>query len=168
MATFVCLGTVSAGAGIKRGGVRLTPANALESQVLGQMNVLRARRGLPRLRASPELTAAANEHSVQMARIGFFAHESSNGSSFWKRIQRFYRTRGFHYWAVGENLLWSSPSVDAAGALKMWLASPEHRRNMLSAQWRQIGLSAVHVAGAPGVYGGRTVTIVTTDFGVRR
>jgi hypothetical protein len=29
-------------------------------------------------------------------------------------------------------------------------------------------VSAVHVATAPGTYGGREVTIVTTDFGVRR
>jgi hypothetical protein len=26
----------------------------------------------------------------------------------------------------------------------------------------------VHVAAAPGTFGGREVTIVTTDFGVRR
>jgi hypothetical protein len=39
---------------------------------------------------------------------------------------------------------------------------------MLTTRWREIGLSAVHVASAPGAYGGREVTIVTTDFGVRR
>jgi hypothetical protein len=39
---------------------------------------------------------------------------------------------------------------------------------MLTARWREIGLSAVHVMTAPGTYGGREVTIVTTDFGVRR
>jgi hypothetical protein len=34
--------------------------------------------------------------------------------------------------------------------------------------WREIGVSAVHEAQAPGVYQGLDVTIVTTDFGVRR
>jgi uncharacterized protein YkwD len=72
------------------------------------------------------------------------------------------------YWSVGENLLWSSPSVDASGALSMWFNSPEHRKNMLTPRWREIGLSAVHVSAAPGTYGGREVTIVTADFGVRR
>jgi hypothetical protein len=38
---------------------------------------------------------------------------------------------------------------------------------MLTARWREIGVSAVHVSGAHGVYGGQDVTIVTTDFGVR-
>ena len=31
-----------------------------------------------------------------------------------------------------------------------------------------IGLAAVHTHSAPGTYGGREVTIVTADFGVRR
>ena len=72
------------------------------------------------------------------------------------------------YWSVGENLLWSSPDVDPSSALKMWFDSPEHKRNMLNARWREIGLSAVHVAAAPGTYGGREVTIITADFGVKR
>jgi uncharacterized protein YkwD len=75
---------------------------------------------------------------------------------------------GRHYWAVGENLLWSSPEVDATGALSIWLKSPEHRKNMLTERWREIGLAAVHVDAAPGAYGGHEVTIVTADFGVLR
>jgi uncharacterized protein YkwD len=50
----------------------------------------------------------------------------------------------------------------------MWMNSPEHRANMLARNWSEIGLSAVHVERAPGVYGGRPVTVVTTDFGARR
>jgi uncharacterized protein YkwD len=50
----------------------------------------------------------------------------------------------------------------------MWISSPPHLANLLSRQWRQIGISAIGSASAPGVYGGRRVTIITTDFGVRR
>jgi uncharacterized protein YkwD len=57
--------------------------------------------------------------------------------------------------------------VTASGALELWEHSPEHLKNMLTARWREIGVSAVHVASAPGVYHGGPVTIVTTDFGVR-
>jgi uncharacterized protein YkwD len=49
----------------------------------------------------------------------------------------------------------------------MWMTSPEHRANLLDRNWREIGLSAVHSASAPGVYHGGAVTIVTADFGVR-
>ncbi|MDX6487628.1 MAG: hypothetical protein QOK13_243, partial [Gaiellaceae bacterium] len=63
---------------------------------------------------------------------------------------------------------WSSPDVDAPQALDMWMKSPEHRANLLSKRWREIGLSAVHVQAAPGAFQGLDVTIVTADFGVRR
>ena len=47
----------------------------------------------------------------------------------------------------------------------MWLESPEHRRIILTAAWREIGLSAVHTASAPNALNGLEVTIVTADFG---
>jgi uncharacterized protein YkwD len=68
---------------------------------------------------------------------------------------------------VGENLLWSSPNVDPARALDLWMHSPEHRANILSPRWREIGVSAAHFAAAPGTYDGAEVTIITTDFGSR-
>ncbi len=74
---------------------------------------------------------------------------------------------GFAGWSVGENLLWSSPDVSAQSALQMWMASPEHRANLLSPRWREVGVAAVHESAAPGVFKGLDVTIVTTDFGVR-
>jgi uncharacterized protein YkwD len=148
-----------------------TPAAALsplESGVLVDINAFRAQHGLPRLRLNTQLTAAAREHSSQMAEDGYFAHESADGSPFWKRVQSFYASSPWRFWSVGENLLWSSPSIDPNGALKLWLASPEHRKNLMNPRWREIGVSAVHAASAPGTYNGLDVTIVTTDFGVRR
>jgi uncharacterized protein YkwD len=153
------------------GATRQSPATAmsgLEQGVLADVNALRHEHGLSSLRFSTKLAAAARSHSFEMAKRGYFSHDSANGSSFDKRIVRFYPLRGAHYWSVGENLLWSSPDVDAAGALNLWMGSPEHRQILLTARWREIGLSAVHVTSAPGTYGGREVTIVTADFGVRR
>ena len=140
----------------------------LESSVRVDINTFRAQHRLPRLRLSTGLTLAARAHSEQMATDGYFAHESADGSAFWKRVQSFYRSSPWRFWSVGENLLWSSADIDASGALKLWLASPEHRKNLLNARWREIGVSAVHAMQAPGVFAGRDVTIVTTDFGVRR
>ena len=53
-------------------------------------------------------------------------------------------------------------------ALETWMDSPPHRENILSRDWREIGIGAVFVASAPGEYRGRSVTIVTADFGSRR
>jgi uncharacterized protein YkwD len=156
--------------GVTTGTADQRPANvasALEKDVLANVNLLRRQHGLPALRMSVKLTAAARSHSTEMAQRGYFSHDSANGSSFDKRISRYYSLSGKRYWSVGENLLWSSPDVSASAALDMWLNSPEHKKILLTARWREIGLAAVHVQAAPGSYGGREVTIVTADFGVR-
>ena len=140
----------------------------LEADVLKEINDFRVAHHLRPLRVSGRLAVAARHHSSEMAARGYFSHTSANGSSFDRRIARFYPLHGARYWSVGENLLWSSPSVDAPGALQMWLNSPPHRDILMTARWREVGLSAIHVGSAPGAYGGREVTIVTADFGVRR
>ena len=102
-----------------------------------------------------------------MGRRGYFSHASRDGSAFWRRVERFYGSAGYRYWSVGENLLWSSPDVTSASALSLWLKSPGHRANLLSSRWREVGFAAIHVPSAPGFFGGREVTIVTANFGVR-
>jgi uncharacterized protein YkwD len=142
--------------------------STLERSVLVDINTLRAQHHLAKLRFSARLTTAARAHTQQMANDGYFAHESADGSAFWKRVQRFYASSPWRFWSVGENLLWSSRDIDSRDALRLWWGSPEHRKNLLNPAWREIGVSALHAAQAPGVYGGLDVTIVTTDFGVRR
>jgi uncharacterized protein YkwD len=139
-----------------------------EAILLREINQVRAQHGLPELRSSSLLAAAADRHSRQMAGRGFFDHDSPDGSAFWKRVERFYPSRGSSYWSVGENLAYGSPSLSAGGAVRAWMQSPGHRANLLSSAWREVGLAAVHAESAPGVYGGRKATIVTADFGVRR
>ena len=146
---------------------RASASRVLANQILAQMNAVRAQYRLAPLRLSARLGAAAAAHSTQMGRHGYFSHNSANGSAFWRRIQRYYRSGGYRLWAVGENLLWSSPGVDAGVAVQMWMNSAPHRENLLSPRWRDVGVSALHVSNAPGIFGGREVTIVTADFGAR-
>jgi uncharacterized protein YkwD len=136
--------------------------------VLAAVNRLRVAHGLEPLRESAALDRSARQHSLEMGRRGYFGHSSADGTVFWRRIRSYYPARGHSYWSVGENLVWEAPSLSAGGAMKLWIASPPHLKNLLARRWRQIGVSAVGVARAPGVYGGRQVTIITTDFGVRR
>jgi uncharacterized protein YkwD len=140
----------------------------LNHQVLAAVNRFRVAHGLVALRESAALDRSARQHSDEMGRRGYFGHSSADGTIFWRRIRRYYSAKNYSFWSVGENLVWESPSLSAGGAMKLWIASPPHLRNLLSRQWRQIGVSAVGVAHAPGVYGGRRVVIVTADFGVRR
>jgi len=149
-------------------GTRHASLSALESGVLQQLNQIRAEHGLAALRASPSLDASAAQHTKEMGVDGYFAHNSFDGTAFWKRIQRWYDSTDYGYWSVGENLLWSSPDVDASAALKLWMSSPDHRANILAPRWREIGISAMHFTAAPGAFRDKPVTIITTDFGVRR
>jgi uncharacterized protein YkwD len=141
--------------------------SALEADIVGRINAQRGARGLRPLRVSAGLTAAANYHSHQMGRFGFFEHESRNGAPFWRRIERFYPS-GRNYWSVGENIFWESPDTSGSSAVREWMQSPPHRRNILTGEWREVGVAAVHFSDASGAFGGRSVTIVTADFGVRR
>ena len=138
---------------------------ALEPQVLAAMNDLRRAQGLAPLQLSRALSVAAGEHSLSMAEHGYFEHSSLDGSPFTRRVVALYAP-GARRWSVGENLVWASPGLSARKVLDLWLASPPHRATLLSPAWRDVGLGAVS-AVAGGVYGGRAVTILTADFGVR-
>ena len=140
----------------------------MNHQVLAAVNRFRVAHGLVTLRESAGLDRSARRHSLEMGRLGYFAHSSADGTVFWRRIQHSYPSSGRSYWSVGENLVWRASSLSADDAMKLWIGSPPHLKNLLSRQWRRIGISAVGVGHAPGVYGGQHAVIVTTDFGVRR
>ncbi|MGH2932765.1 MAG: CAP domain-containing protein [Gaiellaceae bacterium] len=146
---------------------RSTVLSTYEADIVRRMNAIRATRGLRPLRVSRQLSAAAAYHTNQMGLRGFFEHESANGADFWKRIERFYPSRRARSWSVGENILWGSPEISASTAVREWMQSPPHRANILSREWRDVGLGAEHFDSAPGEYRGGPVTIVTADFGAR-
>ena len=86
---------------------------------------------LPRLaparRLHPRCPAAADAHAVSMGRLGYFSHTSADGTSFDRRIARFYSKTAYRSWMVGENLLFSSGHISSGEAVAMWLESPDHR-----------------------------------------
>ena len=145
----------------------MASADRLESAVLDELNLVRLEHGLRQLRLSPSLTEAADNHSLQMVKAGYFGHESPNGSHFARRIKGFYKPRAIkRKWTVGENLIWRTDRLTARAAVTAWLASPGHRENLLGPKFREVGISAVR-AVAPGVYGHRRVVVLTVDFGAR-
>jgi len=151
----------------RRGTVRQTRLQTLDLSVLVQLNAIRKSHGLVPLKINQSLSNAAQGHSSEMLEDGYFAHDSNSGAPFWQRLTAYSTSAPHGSWSVGENLLWSSPEVDAVKALELWMASPEHRHNILTARWREVGIASIHVDSAPGTYGGRPVTVITTDFGVR-
>jgi uncharacterized protein YkwD len=169
LATVVALASAGAAPSAASPAGVAAPASlaALNTGVIQQLNAIRRQHGLVAVKANQELAEAAASHSDEMATDGYFNHPSFDGTAFWKRIVHWYGQDGYSFWSVGENLLWSSPDADAAKAVRLWMASPPHRANILKPEWREVGVSAVHVEEGPGIYAGEPTTIITLDFGVR-
>jgi uncharacterized protein YkwD len=150
------------------GSTAIETLDTLDTAIVARINVIRQAHGLPPMRASARLGRAAHRHSRAMGMYGFFAHESRDGTSYRQRIRRDYPQGGYGVWSVGENLAFDSEQISAADAVGMWMGSPPHRAALLSKTWREIGVSALRVSSAPGIYEGDDVTLVTVDFGLRR
>jgi uncharacterized protein YkwD len=133
------------------------------------VNRVRSEHGLRQLTSSGGLRAAATFQSRALLNQGVFEHDSAQGGPFGDRLRRFYPVGSAPSWSVGENLLWSSLGIDAAGAVRLWLGSPSHRKIMLDPTWREFGLAAISAPSASGVYSvaDGPVVVVTMDFGVR-
>jgi uncharacterized protein YkwD len=140
-------------------------ATLLDGAIVAQMNAVRTQAGLHPLRISGDLVTAARGHSLEMSNLGYFSHASADGGSMADRVRSSYSSSG--KWMVGENLLWSSPGVTGARAVSLWMASPEHRANILTPGWKDVGCVSVHNEAAPGAFDDLSVTVVTCDFGVR-
>jgi uncharacterized protein YkwD len=153
------------GAGTR--AVRIVQANAVEAPSVAQLNAVRRAHGLRPLRWSAQLARAARTHAASMGSRGYFTHSSADGTPFQHRIGRYYRPAARHL-VVGETLYWRSPTAPPSDVITQWLASPVHRRILLDPEWREIGLEAVFVPAAGGVFGRRAVTIVVADFGAVR
>jgi uncharacterized protein YkwD len=130
-----------------------------EQAVVRLMNQVRARHGLPALHSSKRLARAADRHSSDMLRHDFFAHQSSDGTSFFNRVRSYARAQ-----RVGENLA-MLPGVRRAAreVVRMWLQSPPHRAVLLSSGFRRVG-----VGKRSGQLGSQKATVYTVDFASRR
>jgi uncharacterized protein YkwD len=140
----------------------------LEAAIVRAINRIRVTDGLRPLRTSHSLRTAARGHSRAMLERGFFAHESADGTAFSERIRRYYTSRGWRTWSVGEALLASQGSdTEAKAIVDAWLDSPPHRAIILSPNWRDAGVGALYASAAPKAFGGSATVVVTADFGLR-
>ena len=138
--------------------VLVLPATALagstssESSLLREMNRVRAEHGLGRLSADTNLQRAARAHSKEMLGSNVFAH-----GAFGSRMLQFNVTGPL----AGENLAWGTGARGTAqGIVAAWLASPEHRANLLRPSFKRVGVG--DLVGA--FLGHRDAHVVTADF----
>ena len=124
--------------------------------------------GLRPLRPAAPLAGAAAAYAKRMARDDFFDHTAPNGSTFIARIKATsYLTGSLRRWSVGENLAWGTGQLATPQAIvKAWMASPGHRRNILTPAFDELGLGIAIGAPQHGISDGDAATYVN-EFGQR-
>ncbi|MEV4391831.1 CAP domain-containing protein [Nonomuraea sp. NPDC049607] len=123
----------------------------MAARVITLTNAARAEHGCGPLRVDGRLARSARQHSLEMARTGQLAHNSPDGASPWDRMDR----AGYH-WGAAENI--GNGYSTAEQAVRGWLDSRDHRRNILDCTLKAIGV---------GVASGPDGPWWTQDFGTR-
>jgi uncharacterized protein YkwD len=127
---------------------RLADRARIEAGMISGVNRVRRQAGLPPLAPNPLLDRVSQEHAEDMLARSYFGHRTPEGLGPTERA----RADGYRS-GIGENLVEQRFSVDEA--LKAWLESPDHRRNILDPGCRELGLGLAVGAGydaAPGAY----------------
>jgi uncharacterized protein YkwD len=135
----------------------------LEQQVHSLVNAERKKHGLSPLSWNDALNHIARKHSQDMAKQGYFSHNSPEGHDFSYR----YRQQGYQcvvqgqgnaYYTGGENIFqnnlydrvmimngvkhyeWNSSEKIAETTVDGWMKSPGHRKNILMPYWVSEGV----------------------------
>jgi len=135
---------------------------AIRDAILCLHNQERSVRGLHPLAQNARLRAAAAAHTTEMVDDGYFAHASAEGTSFSARILRSGYVGRNSSSILGENLARGTDDlVTPANLMSAWMHSPEHRANVLTRAYRDVGIGI-------GFTGADTRLTITVDFGARR
>lgn len=146
----------------------------IEREIHRFINERRARHELSQLSYDPRLAEIGRYHSQDMARSGYFAHESPGGETPLDRYETFgYECRvpisDDRYATGAENIAmtWADKRVEssyggivdydgnetkiARGVVRAWMNSSGHRENVLRPYWDSEGIGVAVNATARGV-----------------
>jgi len=121
----------------------------LKDAVIRLVNREREKADLPPLAPNSTLAASAQAYAQDMLQRDFFSHTSPEGEGPQKRIER----AGFaaltsetckckgYYASFGENL--AKGQQTPADVMRGWMESPDHRKNILTSHFTDIGIGLV-------------------------
>lgn len=124
------------------------------SELVALINQARAEANIPMLALNPQLTIAAQSHSIDMACSNSLSHTGSDGSTIGERIARtgYFIT---HSPSFGEIIAFDSPQ----DAMYQWQSDPRHWDFVLNVGNTEIGVGYAYYANSD--HGG----YFTVDFG---
>jgi len=139
-------------------GVFLLPKTAYlstinDEKIIELTNIERNERGLSSLNANQLLTKAAYNKANALMKSQTFQHTIDS-----KKFSAWIREAGYEYSFIGENL--AIDFVSSEGAIKAWLNSPTHRKNILNKKFSENGIAIVE-----GQFQGENTTLVVQIFG---
>jgi len=119
-------------------------ASSFDTQVLAATNAVRKRHGLRALRPM----ACADRYAASWTR-----HLASADRMYHQSLRPIMRNCGLR--TAGENLAWRKPSLTANQVVDMWMKSPGHRRNILTARFKYLGVDAWRSTDTGRIYAGQ-------------
>lgn len=137
---------------------------ATRDATLCLVNEQRVAAGLPALTSQPQIEGVATQYSQAMVDRRFFDHTSPSGENLQQRLAGY--LFGADGWSIGENIAWGEgPTATPAVIVGGWMHSAGHRANILSSEFREIGIGIV--SGTPTGSAPASSATYTTDFGAR-
>ena len=121
-------------------------AAAPTDKLLAYVNEARRQFDLSELRASENLSAAAQKHADDMAAFGHTRHVGSDGSVPAERFLQY----GYASSYAGEATAWGF--IDPRQAVEFWVNSPSHRPIILNPYASEVGLGYTVDYKAPSVW----------------
>lgn len=106
-----------------------------DQQLLLLTNQKRQENGLPVLTINSELSQAAANKASDMFGRDYWAHNAPDGTAPWV----FIKGAGYNYIYAGENL--ARGFNNAPDVINAWMASPSHKKNMLSSNYQNVGFA---------------------------
>ncbi|MGK7911814.1 MAG: CAP domain-containing protein [Synechococcus sp.] len=121
----------------------------LSKLALEMVNTDRDRQGLTPLAAHPILMQVAQLHAEDMLERGYFSHSNPDGALPGYRVE----IAGGSFIAIAENIFTvSGPNANVSPEIVQqfqagWMDSPNHRTNILSANYTHFGYGIVAAGG---------------------
>jgi hypothetical protein len=132
-----------------------TSTNDLEHDVLGMINVARGDHGLKPLRVGNRIWSIAGTRAGRMAASNVLSHTVAGS------LKSQIGSKGVPWYAYGEDIGYTTMAKGQAAIqhlFKMWKASPEHWRLMMSSTYNYIGIGLAYRSSNHRTYGSLVFT----------
>lgn len=115
--------------------------------ILDSTNTQRTASSVGLLTLNTKLNNAAQTKATDMATRNYWSHNTPEGNTPWS----FITNAGYSYSKAGENLAYGFTEVDGSmGLIQGWINSPEHKANLLNANYTEVGFGIVDAANYQG------------------